>query len=280
MQGKYSPRGRTGFTLVELLVVIGIIAVLISILLPTLSRARNNAMKIKCAAQIREIGTATVMYANENKGFIPPMRFDNGALDWGGVHNYTWTQDWPDKGADIGANIGRLVQRKHLSTNKIVQCPAAQEGVTDYLQNYRYNVHPKIQTVAGKDIMRPWWPKLASYGRVPASPVPSGRWAGDAPKVQQYPRMPYALATDAMYNLGTAGHAQGNSRAYNLLYADGSVRTAIVDRRSDRDMQNKALAKWEFFLDVLGYLERVADGQEVKPPGSAWNTYNYMPINP
>ncbi len=61
-----------GFTLVELLVVIGIIALLISILLPALSRARSQATVVNCLSNIRQLSTALVNYATENKGKFPP----------------------------------------------------------------------------------------------------------------------------------------------------------------------------------------------------------------
>ena len=76
-------KARKGFTLVELLVVIAIIALLISLLLPALNRAREQSKQVKCLSQVRQMGVAIRMYANDNKDFVPhvtPEPFWRGIL--------------------------------------------------------------------------------------------------------------------------------------------------------------------------------------------------------
>jgi prepilin-type N-terminal cleavage/methylation domain-containing protein/prepilin-type processing-associated H-X9-DG protein len=70
---------RAGFTLVELLVVIGIIALLISILLPSLNRARETANRVKCASNLKQVGQAILLYSNENRNAYPRSRYSGSA---------------------------------------------------------------------------------------------------------------------------------------------------------------------------------------------------------
>jgi prepilin-type N-terminal cleavage/methylation domain-containing protein/prepilin-type processing-associated H-X9-DG protein len=80
--------GKRAFTLVELLVVIGIIAVLIGILLPVLSRSREMARRTQCAANVRTMIQGAMMMANNHKGHY---RLTHRSLHWGDTDAYTYT---------------------------------------------------------------------------------------------------------------------------------------------------------------------------------------------
>src|SRR4051812_19405084 len=74
---------RRGFTLVELLVVVGIISVIIAFLLPALQTARRRAVQLACMSNLRQQGLAIMMYVNDNRGALP-----NGDLT-DGNYNYS-----------------------------------------------------------------------------------------------------------------------------------------------------------------------------------------------
>ncbi|HEX8521928.1 MAG TPA: type II secretion system protein [Tepidisphaeraceae bacterium] len=72
MDGKQNKTPRYAFSLVELLVVIGIVAILIAFLVPALAMARSQAKTVACASNMRQLGSALLIYAGENKGSYPP----------------------------------------------------------------------------------------------------------------------------------------------------------------------------------------------------------------
>jgi len=74
-----SGRRKSGFSLVELLVVIGIIGLLLSLLLPTLNRARQASRRVQCLSNLREIGRAVIAYAGDSRGYIIPVAYRRAA---------------------------------------------------------------------------------------------------------------------------------------------------------------------------------------------------------
>src|SRR3954468_12874218 len=130
---------RRGFTLVELLVVIGIIGVLIGIVVPALSKAREASLRVKCLSNLRQLGPAYTLYANTYKERIP-IEY------WSGKKQGNSLVHINEGGTSFYTMIVLLYQAKLLLAPEALYCPA--EPLEMWQFNTASNPWPPIEPIA------------------------------------------------------------------------------------------------------------------------------------
>ncbi|MCC5848797.1 MAG: type II secretion system protein [Verrucomicrobia bacterium] len=212
---------RSGFTLIEMLVVIAILALLVSITVPAVGRTIERAQTTKCAAQLRQFHQAAMMYATTNRNRLPAVCDEQGFVDpaTGNRGRFNWPGTWPFVLAEyLGLPDIQPGQRLDTPlTHTIFTCPSYRKSPAYEVWNNPYDRN-----------------LLGGYGmnrRLPPNEDLGNNWVGEY------------LAQNFI---------QSENPSARLLFADGSGRNGDLGTRFD--FNSFGQANFQYRVDPVRHL--------------------------
>lgn len=236
-------QSNSAFTLVEILVVISIISLLLALLMPTLSKARESSTAVQCMSNQRQIGLTMSNYAADHKGYFPPREYAPG---------FPSGNPFPEQ----GKNWGRLLVDYELpipavGRPHVLVCPTSTAGWFSYDRTYGvyFSGFSSIQNPA----------TLAAFGRI-------GRWESQMVNNRSHPSGTWVMG-DTSTNTGVQTYyfqyANGDNNLIHTRHAD-AANILFLDMHVEPVRAWPSGTRWRLFSD------------NGNPAGSGWRMVAYF----